>query len=78
MSACLFQIAREKLCYFVLIIYMERHTTAAVAKENLLKTPATVWLANFQIFKFCSDIQGSHSIGYLWVSSIIDQSEYLI
>ena len=50
----------------------------AVAKENLLKTPAIVSLANFQIFKFCCDIQGSHLIGYLWVSLIIDQSECLI
>ena len=39
--------------------------SAAVAKENLLKTPAIVSLANFQIFKFCCDIQGSHLIGYL-------------
>ena len=31
-----------------------------------------------QIFKFCCDIQGSHLIGYLWVSLIIDQSECLI
>ena len=52
--------------------------SAAVAKENLLKTPAIVSLANFQIFKFCCDIQGSHLIGYLWVSLIIDQSECLI
>ena len=52
--------------------------SAAVAKENLLKTPAIVLLANFQIFKFCCDIQGSHLIGCLWVSLIIDQSECLI
>ena len=52
--------------------------SAAVAKENLLKTPAIVLLANFQIFKFCCDIQGSHLIGYLSVSLIIDQSECLI
>ena len=52
--------------------------SAAVAKENLLKTQAIVLLANFQIFKFCCDIQGSHLIGYLWVSLIIDQSECLI
>ena len=52
--------------------------SAAVAKENLLKTPAIVSLANFQIFKFCCDIQGSHLIGYLWVSLIIDQSECLV
>ena len=52
--------------------------SAAVTKENLLKTPAIVSLANFQIFKFCCDIQGSHLIGYLWVSLIIDQSECLI
>ena len=32
---------------------------------------------NFQIFKFCCDIQGSHLIGYLWVSLIVDQSECL-
>ena len=51
---------------------------AAVAKENLLKTPAIVSLTNFQIFKFCCNIQGSHLIGYLWVSLIIDQSEFLI
>ena len=31
-----------------------------------------------QIFKFWCDIQGSHLIGYLWVSLIIDQSECLI
>ena len=31
-----------------------------------------------QIFKFCCDIQGSHLIGCLWVSLIIDQSECLI
>ena len=31
-----------------------------------------------QIFKFRCDIQGSHLIGYLWVSLIIDQSECLI
>ena len=31
-----------------------------------------------QIFKFCCDIQGSHLIGYLRVSLIIDQSECLI
>ena len=49
-----------------------------MAKESLLKTPAIVSLANFQIFKFCCDIQGSHLIGYLWVSLIIDQSECLI
>ena len=49
-----------------------------MAKENLLKTPAIVSLANFQIFKFCCDIQGSHLIGYLWVSLIIDQLECLI
>ena len=30
--------------------------SAAVAKENLLKTPAIVSLANFQIFKFCCNI----------------------
>ena len=52
--------------------------SAAVAKESLLKTPAIVSLANFQIFKFCCDIQGSHLIGYLSVSLIIDQSECLI
>ena len=52
--------------------------SAAVAKENLLKTPAIVSLANFQIFKFCCDIQGSHLIGYLRVFLIIDQSECLI
>ena len=52
--------------------------SAAVAKENLLQTPAIVSLTNFQIFKFCCDIQGSHLIGYLWVSLIIDQSECLI
>ena len=52
--------------------------SAAVAKENLLKMAAIVSLANFQIFKFCCDIQGSHLIGYLWVSLIIDQSECLI
>ena len=39
--------------------------SAVVAKENLLKTPAIVSLANFPIFKFCCDIQGSHLIGYL-------------
>ena len=39
---------------------------------------AIVLLANFQIFKFCCDIQGLHLIGYLWVSLIIDQSECLI
>ena len=52
--------------------------SAAVAKESLLKVPAIVSLANFQIFKFCCDIQGSHLIGYLWVSLFIDQSECLI
>ena len=52
--------------------------SAAVAKENLLKTPAIVSLANVQISKFCCDIQGSHLIGYLRVSLIIDQSECLI
>ena len=52
--------------------------SAAMAKENLLKTPAIVSLAIFQIFKFCGDIQGLHLIGYLWVSLIIDQSECLI
>ena len=52
--------------------------SAVVVKENLLKTLAIVLLANFQIFKFCYDIQGSHLIGYLWVSLIIDQSECLI
>ena len=31
-----------------------------------------------QIFKFCWDILGSHLIGCLWVSLIIDQSECLI
>ena len=31
-----------------------------------------------QIFKFWRDIQGSHLIGYLWVSLIIDRSECLI
>ena len=31
-----------------------------------------------QIFNFCWDIQGSHLIGCLWVSLIIDQSECLI
>ena len=50
----------------------------AVTKENLLKTPAIVSLANVQISKFCSNIQGSHYIGYLWVSLILDQSEFLI
>ena len=30
--------------------------SAAVAKENLLKTPAIVSLTNFQMFKFCCDI----------------------
>ena len=52
--------------------------SAAVAKENLLKMAAIVLLANFQIFKFCCNIQGSHLIGYLWGSLIIDQSECLI
>ena len=31
-----------------------------------------------QFFKFCCAVQGSHLIGYLWVSLIIDQSECLI
>ena len=35
-------------------------------------------LLRSQIFKFCCDIHGSHLIGYLWVSLIIDQSECLI
>ena len=48
---------------------------AAVAKENLFKMPAIVSLKNF---KFWCDIQGSHLIGCLWVSLIIDQSECLI
>ena len=52
--------------------------SAAVAKENLLKTPAIVSLANLQIFKFCCNIHGLHLIGYLWVSLIIDQSECLV
>ena len=52
--------------------------SAVVVKENLRKTLAIVSLTNFQIFKFCYDIQGSHLIGYLWVSLIIDQSECLI
>ena len=39
--------------------------SAVVVKENLLKTLAIVLLANFQIFKFCYDIQGSNLIGYL-------------
>ena len=38
--------------------------SAAVAKENLLKTPAIALLANIQIFKFCCDIKGSNLIGY--------------
>ena len=29
-------------------------------------------------FSHCCDIQGSHLIGYLWVSLIIDQSECLV
>ena len=52
--------------------------SAVVVKENLPKTLAIVSLTNFQIFKFCCNIQGSHLIGYLWVSLIIDQSECLI
>ena len=52
--------------------------SAAVAKENLRKTPAIVSLANLQIFKFCCNIHGLHLIGYLWVSLIIDQSECLV
>ena len=40
--------------------------------------PVIVSLANFQIFKFCCDIQGLHLIGYLWVSLIIDQLECLV
>ena len=52
--------------------------SAAVVKENLLKTPAIVSLANLQIFKFCCDIHGLHLIGYLWVPLIIDQSECLV
>ena len=52
--------------------------SAAVAKENLLKTPAIVSLANFHIFKFCCDIQGSYLIGSLWVSLIIGQSECMV
>ena len=43
-----------------------------------LKAPAIASLANVQMFKFCCEIQGSHLIGYLWVSLIIDQSECLI
>ena len=35
-------------------------------------------LFSSQIFNFCCDIQGSHLIGCLWVSLIIDQSECLI
>ena len=35
-------------------------------------------LLRSQIFKFCCDIQGSHLIGYLWVSLIIDQPECLV
>ena len=35
-------------------------------------------LFRLQIFKFCCDIQGSHLIGCLWVSLIINQSECLI
>ena len=49
--------------------------SAAVAKENLFKTPAIASLANL---KFCCDIQGWHWIGYLWVFSIMEQSECLI
>ena len=43
-------------------------------KAYLKRRPLFRW----QIFKFCCDIQGSHLIGYLWVSLIIDQSECLI
>ena len=39
---------------------------------------AIVLLTNFEILKFCCDIQGLHLISYLWVSLIIDQSECLI
>ena len=34
--------------------------------------------SNYQIFKFFCDIQGSHLIGYLWVSLIIHQLECLV
>ena len=60
------------------VFWLSELFSAAVAKENLLKKQAIVSLANFQIFKFCCDIEGSHLIGYLWVSLIIDQSECLI
>ena len=49
----------------------------AEAKENLFKH----WpLFHSQIFSVakCCDIQGSHLIGYLWVSLIIDQPECLV
>ena len=48
-----------------------------MSKKNPLKTPAIVSLADFSVFK-CCDIQGSHLIGYLWVSLIIGQSECLV
>ena len=49
----------------------------AVTKENYLKSRP---LFRSQIISGskCCDIQGSHLIGYLWVSLIIDPSECLI
>ena len=47
-----------------------------MSKKKPLKTPAIVSIADFSVFK-CCDIQGSHLIGYLWVSLIIIQSECL-
>ena len=64
----------KKQCFLQFFRCLSRFS-AAVAKGNLPKTPAIVSLANF---KFFCDIQGSHWIGCLWVSLIIDQSECLI
>ena len=67
----------KKQCFLQCFGYLSCFS-AAVAKENLLETPAIVSFSNFQIFKCCCDTQGSHLIGYLWVSLIINQSECMI
>ena len=71
------KLTTKKQCFFQCFHCLSCFS-AAVVKENLLKMLAIVLLASFQIFKFCCDIQGLHLISYLWVSLIIDQSEYLI
>ena len=63
-------------CFVVLLFFFVFFCFFAVLLLRLKRRP----LFRSQIFSVtkCYDIQGSHLIGYLWVSFIIDRSECLV